>query len=125
MLSITRFRSNVLQTCEKSRITSNFWKMDVLQKLEKIQPNKPYKGFKQLNIGYHLVESFRIVKNKFFKKGEGSKKSILVELKEEVLFLPQYFLQRLSEDDIRNLNEHIDEGENIYLYFGGTADQSM
>lgn len=93
--------------------------MSVLKKLEEVQPHKPYNGFAKLSIGFHQIENFRIVKNKFGKKVDDSNKSILVELKDEVLFLPQYFRQNFSDDDIRELNSEIEKEENIYLYFGG------
>lgn len=94
-------------------------KMEVLKKLEEVRPNKPYHGFGKLSIGFHRIECFRVVKNKFGKKGDGSNKSILVELCEEVLFLPQYFWGNLTEDDIKSLNASINGKENVYLYFGG------
>lgn len=96
--------------------------MNALRKLKDVQPNKPYHGFARLEEGHHKIVSFRIVKNKFGKKAEGSGKSVLVELSEEVLFLPQYFGQKIGEDDVRELNTSIDKGESIYLFFGGRAD---
>lgn len=98
--------------------------MNALNKLKNIQPNKPYHSFARLSEGYHKIYSFKIVKNKFGKKTDGCGKSILVELKEEVLFLPQYFLQKLDEEDIRELNTSIDSGEIIYLFFGGRIEQN-
>lgn len=98
--------------------------MDILKKLEEIQPNKPYFGFTKLSIGFHQIECFRVVKNKFGKKNEGPKKSILIELNEEVLFLPQYFWDKLAEDDIKSLNASIEDGEHVYLYFGGRNDET-
>lgn len=98
--------------------------MDVLKKLEEVKPNKPYNGFGKLCIGFHLIISFRFVKNKFGKKGDGSNKSILVELKDEVLFLPQYFCQKLSKEDIRVLNSSIESKENVYLFFGGKQESN-
>lgn len=98
--------------------------MNALSKLKNIQPNKPYHGFARLNEGYHRVFSFRIVKNKFGTKKDGSSKSILVELSDEVLFLPQYYLQKLNEDDIRELNTSIEKEDYIYLFFGGRTEQN-
>lgn len=89
--------------------------MNVLKKLEAIQPNKPYHGFTKLKKGSHKVVNFRTVKNKFGKKSDGSNKSILVELSEEVVFLPQYFWQKLNEEDIREVNESIESIDSIYL----------
>lgn len=93
--------------------------MNALKKLREVQPNKPYHGFAKLDNGFFRIHSFKIVNNKFGKKKDGSGRSILVELKEEVLFLPQYFLQKLTPDDITELNTSIDDGEEIWLYFGG------
>lgn len=99
--------------------------MNVLKKLEQVKPNKPYHGFAKLSIGYHQIQCFRSVKNKFGKKNDGSGKSILVELEDQIIFLPQYFWGKINgEDDIRELNSCIDSGENIYLYFGGKQEQS-
>lgn len=96
--------------------------MNALKKLESLKPNKPYYGFTKLAVGFHEVIVFRVVKNKFGKKGEGSNKTILVELADQVLFLPQYFWQRLNEDDIRELNTEIEKNKKIYVYFGGKQD---
>lgn len=84
----------------------------------KIIVSKPYHGFAKLEIGYHQIVCFRNVKNKFGKKGDGSEKSILVELNDEVLFLPQYFLQKINEEDVISLNSTIESNENVHLYFG-------
>lgn len=98
--------------------------MNVLKKLEGLKPNKPYNGFANLTVGFHSVECFRTVKNKFGKKGDGSNKSILIELANEVLFLPQYFWQKLKEDDLHEMNTAIGNGEQIYLYFGGRQEKN-
>lgn len=52
---------------------------------------------------------FRAVKNKFGKKRDGSQKSILIELNDQVLFLPQYFSQKINDEDIRQLNAAIEK----------------
>lgn len=93
--------------------------MNVLKKLENTQPNKPYHGFAKLNKGCHQIVNFKVVKNKFGKKADGSNMSIMVELKDEVMFLPQYFRQKLTDEDLKELNESIEAKEKIYLYFGG------
>lgn len=92
--------------------------MSVLKKLQEVGESKPYYGFSSLNIGYHKILCFRVVKNKFAKKKNGeSGKSILVELANEVIFLPQYFMEKLNEEDIAELNST--KTETMYLYFGG------
>lgn len=98
--------------------------MEVLKKLANVKPNKPYNGFGKLSIGFHQIESFRVTKNKFGKKGEGNSKSILIELSDEVLFLPQYFWNKLTEDDIKTLNSSIEANDRVYLYFGGKHEES-
>lgn len=101
------------------------FKMNALAKLQNIKPCKPYHGFGKLKIGYHQIIFFRTVKNKFGKKNDGNGKSILVELEDEVLFLPQYFFQQINEEDIQELNTTIEKEEKkIYLYFGGKISES-
>lgn len=97
--------------------------MDALTKIQMIGVSKPYRGFTNLAVGYHKIARFRLVKNKFVNKNakESDKKSILVELDEEVVFLPQYYRDVLSEDDIINLNS---AQESMYLYFGGRRENS-
>lgn len=90
--------------------------MNALAKLRKVGESKPYQGFAKLNIGYHKIVCFRFVQNKFSNKNNSDEKSILVELEEEVLFLPQYFMNSLNKDDINDLNS---DDEIHYLYFGG------
>lgn len=98
--------------------------MNVLKKLEEITPNKPYQGFAKLSLGFFKIFEFRAVKNKFGKKGDGSMRSILIELEDQVLFLPTYFNGKLSDGDISELNESIKKNENIYLHFGGRDETS-
>lgn len=90
----------------------------MLKKLEN-ETNKPYRGFTKLKKGFHEILNFRIVKNKNGKKSDGSNKSILVELDDQVLFLPQYFNQKVNNEDFNDLNESISTNEKIYLFFGG------
>lgn len=100
--------------------------MEALKKLQEatLSTGKPYRGFNNLPVGYHQVFRLRSVKNKFGKKASGTSKSILVELEDQVVFLPQYFWQKINEKDIENLNSFIDGGEEIYLYFGGKQEES-
>lgn len=95
--------------------------MNALKKLEEVVPNKAYLGFTKLSIGYHKIISFRSTKNKFGKKGE---KSILVELDDQVLFLPQHFNMKINEDDIRELNSSIEKNNSVYLHFGGRDEKT-
>lgn len=111
--------SFVLRTFSDQVHNLSVSEMNVLKKLDGLNQNKPYHGFANLSVGYHGVVRFRIVKNKYGNVGEGSGKSILVELDNQVLFLPQYFWQTISESDISDLNSLINGGENVYLFFGG------
>lgn len=93
---------------------------NAISKIQMVGTSKPYHGFSKLSKGYHEITRFRLVKSKYSKNSEsdesGSGKSILVELRREILFLPQYFMQNLTESDIIELNS-ADEVQ--YLYFGG------
>lgn len=95
--------------------------MSALKKLLEIEPNKPYLGFARLANGFHKIFSFSLTKNKFGKKSE---KSILVELDDQVLFLPQHFNSKIDGEDIKELNGDIGKKENIYLYFGGQDERT-
>lgn len=100
--------------------------MNALKKLAEISSKpylggKPYFGFAKLKKGYHCIQKFRAVKTKFVKKGE---KSILTELKDQVLFLPQYFRATLNDNDLEELNSSIGNGEKVYLFFGGKNDET-
>lgn len=95
--------------------------MNALKKLEEMG-GKPYIGFPKLNPGYHSIQEFRAVKTKFTPKGE---KSILVELNDQILFLPQYFRKMLNDDDLAELNSSIkDSNEKVYLMFGGKNEET-
>lgn len=118
---------DVIQLFSKRSVNKVFLfvlKMNVLKKLEDLKPNKLYHGFAKLSIGYHEIRCFRSVRNKFGKKG-GSGKSIIVELEDQILFLPQYFWQKLNENDLQELNSSIENGEYVYLYFGGKQEEGM
>lgn len=98
--------------------------MQALKKLEENIPHKPYHGFAKLDIGFYEIKLYRMVKNKYGKKKSGTGKSILIELDDQVLFLPQYFNQKLTESDIQELNETTASGKPTFLYFGGKLGES-
>lgn len=75
--------------------------------------NKPYFGFNKLNKGYHEIVKFRVVSNKYAKKGDACKKSILIELEKEVLFLPSYFRAKFSDVEIEEFNSCIAQKERV------------
>lgn len=95
--------------------------MNALKKLKQIKVNKPYYGFTKLPVGYHKIVDLRVVKSKFGKKNNDNEAatSILAELENEVLFLPQYF-NKLNTADIDELNLLGD----LYIYFGGQQEKS-
>lgn len=81
--------------------------------------SKPYLGFTRLTHGNHEIVLFRLVKNKMYNpKVAGSlKRSLLVELKDQVLFLPGYFAEKLQDDvKVEELNT---DGVKKYLFFDG------
>lgn len=86
--------------------------------------SKPYHGFKELARGMHKIIRFKLVKNKFAKseaEAGGSANppaSVIVELKNEVLFLPQHLARKFNNDP--NIISQINEsGITFYLYFAG------
>lgn len=99
--------------------------MSGLAKLTKIgSSTKPYYGFTKLTIGYHKIQSFRIVKNKFAKEtDEGEKKTLLAELEDQIIFLPKYFMDALNRQDIQELNNV--SNETYYLFFGGKRERNQ
>lgn len=98
--------------------------MDVLKRLEDLDPIKPYHGFASLDVGFHEIEYFRSVKNKFAKLDEKAIKSVLVELEDQVIFLPKYICARLNETDLCELNSSLNKKEEMFLYFGGKHEQN-
>lgn len=84
--------------------------MNVLKKLNQPLSSKPYNGFKNLDIGYHKIMCFRE------SVGKAYGRSVIVELKDEIVFMPAYLADKLDADDISDLNNC---EETMYLYFGG------
>lgn len=88
------------------------------------ESSKPYHGFKELTRGKHRIIRFKIVRNKFAKEGleadgsASSQWSVMAELENEVLFLPQHLARKFnnSAETVRAVNE---SGITFYLYFGG------
>lgn len=83
--------------------------MDVLKKLNQPVLDKPYHGFPKLSIGYHRILGFRESIGKYGK-------SVIAELKDEIIFLPTYLSNRIVGSDVDKLNSC---EEPVYLYFGG------
>lgn len=73
-------------------------------------------GICHLAMGYHEIFGFRVVKNKFDEDNpdETKSKKIIVELQNEIVFLPQYFLQHFNKQDIEALD--FCGAENMYLF---------
>lgn len=81
---------------------------------------KPYNGFAKLPEGAHKIYNFKLVPNKLYnaKDKKSLKKVIMIELKEEVLFLPEYFCAAIKQDESK-IDELNNDGIAKYLYFGG------
>lgn len=94
--------------------------MDAFKKLNFLSERKPCSGFTKLNIGFHAIEYFKIVNSKFgIKKNEDEPpKSLLVELTDRTVFLPNHFLERLTQQDLDEMNK---SSSTIYLFFGGKS----
>lgn len=89
-------------------------------KSAKREEKKPYLGFSQLELGNHLVVKFSLAKNSLYKKGSGKPKLVMmVELRNQVLFLPDYYAEKFdcNEEKVSALNE---DGIEKYLQFGGS-----
>lgn len=88
---------------------------------------KPYIGFSKLPHGYYEVFKFRFVRNKNYRpeaKDPGLPRIILVELNDQVLFLPQYFARDFNDDD-EKLDKLNTDGIKKYLYFGGKREENQ
>lgn len=83
--------------------------MNALKKMNQAESAKPYFGLPKLSLGYHEIVLFRESNGRFGR-------SIIAELKSEIIFLPQYLTDKLEEKDIEELNAC---EESLYLYFGG------
>lgn len=83
--------------------------------------NLPYRGFANLPIGNYRIEQFKFVRNKFQKHEdpESPPRILMVELAEEIVFLPAYFAKNFNDDDelVRNINN---DGVTRFLCFGGS-----
>lgn len=91
-----------------------------------IEEGKPYYGFSKLAIGNHEIIKFRVVKNKQYIASNaktGLKHAILVELKDQVLFLPPHFSRKFIGEDGDVCTAKVDElnadTDKTFLYFGG------
>lgn len=83
--------------------------MNVLKKLSDKVSDKPYHGLPKLPRGYHDIVCFHETSGKYGK-------SVIAELQHELIYLPSYIVEKLSSDDIVDLNQC---EENLYLFFGG------
>lgn len=83
--------------------------------------SKPYLGFSQLKKGHHEIVNFRLVNNKMYnERAENSAKYvILVELKNQILFLPKYFAQHFQDENGADEVEELNRGVKKYLFFDG------
>lgn len=91
--------------------------MSAIEKIQEIGLDKPYHGLSNLSHGYHEIQAFRLVKSKYTKINDDEYgKSILIELADQIIFLPQYFLDAIGESGVEELNSSV---ETMYLFFGG------
>lgn len=82
--------------------------MNALKQLNRTE-NKPYNGLPKLSIGFHKIVDFH--------SSDGVwGRSVIVELKNEIISLPKHLANDICEDDINELNS---VKEPIFLYFGG------
>lgn len=101
-------------SCFQSGLSATYEKMNVLKKLNQSETGKPYHGLPFLALGYHEIVHFRSSNGKY---GKG----VIAELKREIVFLPQYLVQKLDAKDIEELNGC---EEPLYLYFGGRHEKN-
>lgn len=83
---------------------------------------KEYKGFSKLNLGLHEIVKFRLVNNKFYDpkdKEPGLKKTLLVELIDQVLFMPTYISEKFNGKNEEKIAEWNNNGEKKYLLYSG------
>lgn len=90
------------------------------------EEGKPYYGFSKLPIGNHEILKFRVVNNKQYMPNNvktGLKHAILIELKDQVLFLPPYFSNKFVGEDgdicVAKVNELNGDMDKTFMYFGG------
>lgn len=87
--------------------------------LKSFQDGKPYRGFASLEKGNHEIIEFRLVKNKLHREDSDIPRlSLLVELKDQVLFLPAYIAQKIgySYEKVDEINA---DPRKKFLFFGG------
>lgn len=83
--------------------------MNALKKLQQVEASKPYNGLPKLAPGYYAIDCFRVSTGKFGR-------SVIAELKTEIIFLPKFLSEKLNDEDVDELNS---SKEQMYLYFGG------
>lgn len=83
-------------------------------------PEKPYNGFDELPIGNYEILSFAFVRNQYYDPDDkrSPPRIIMIELSDQILFLPPYMALKLRDDDekLKSLNE---DGVKRYLCYGG------
>lgn len=72
--------------------------MNVLKRLSQKVSDKPYHGFTKLPLRYHEIVCFRESEEKY---GQ----NLIAELKHELIYLPQYIVEKLDNNDIDQLNQ--------------------
>lgn len=93
-----------------------------MELLNEERQSKPYFGFSKLKVGYYECVAFRIVNNKQYKpdaENPGLKQTLLVELKDQVLFMPKHISAKFI-DNQQNFEALTSSTEKIFLFFGGS-----
>lgn len=84
---------------------------------------KPYYGFSTLPHGNYKIEKIKVVSNKHYKANDrrSFQQSLMVEIADQVLFLPNYFTASFVGEDGLVVDEKIAEvnASNLFMYFGG------
>lgn len=83
--------------------------------------SKPYNGFTHLPHGHYEIVMFKLVQNKMYnpKSEKSFKRILMVELKDQVLFLPGYFAANFQFGGDKKVAELNSDGIKKFLYFGG------
>lgn len=119
-LNVDRYRDKVKET-NMSLPIENLFKFNT--KPDTIANSKPYRGFAKLKQGDYPIAKFKLVRNKYYdaENVNSVKRILLVELDDQVLFLPQIFASNFGDNDalIKTLNA---DEKKRFLCFGGAGE---
>lgn len=94
--------------------------------MEFLNASKPCTPFDKLDTGYYEVIKFKLVKNRFYRQNSenpGAEKSLIVELANQVLFLPSYISKNFAGPNEYRVAELNNSSEKIFLYYGGSSER--